>query len=199
MRKNILPFLLAVGFVSCKSEHTTVIVYSKGAAEVNNESKTIVTKDGTGHEEKIIELAGKGFTYTLNSPTGEAKLDFNEPGLYIVNAKKDTVVGCLQSFVAPSSTQKKVTQEDLAKKIDSLVLLTEGKNISAANHNFYLLPNQSQKITGNTDALIIGPYHRMRSAEAKDGKAPEVYRFYSVKEIRETIAELKGFQQPIKK
>lgn len=198
MRKIFTPIFIAIGFIACKSEHTTVIIYSKGPAEVNSETKTITTKDGTGHEEKVIELAGKGFSYQLNAPLGEAKLDFNEPGLYIVNAKKDTVVGCLQNFVASTNTSKKITQEDLTKKIDSLVLLTEGKNISAANHNFYLLPNQVQKITTNTDALIISPYHRMRSAEAKDGKAPEVYRFYSIKEIRETIAELKEFQKPIK-
>jgi hypothetical protein len=32
----------------------------------------------------------------------------------------------------------------------------------------------------------------MRSAEKKDGEDPEVYRFYSIKEIRETIAKLQA-------
>jgi hypothetical protein len=63
MRKIIAPFFITIGFIACKSEHTTVIVYSKGPAEINSETKTIITKDGTGHEEKIIELAGKGFIY----------------------------------------------------------------------------------------------------------------------------------------
>jgi len=32
----------------------------------------------------------------------------------------------------------------------------------------------------------------MRSAEKVDGKDPEIYRFYSIKEIREMIAKLQA-------
>jgi hypothetical protein len=40
------------------------------------------------------------------------------------------------------------------------------------------------------DAFIVGPYHRMSSIEKTGDKEPEVYRFYSVKEVRETIGKL---------
>ncbi len=74
--------------------------------------------------------------------------------------------------------------------IDSVILLSEGKNASAANRTFYILPNKAAKISDNIEADVVGPYHRMRSVEKKDGKDPEVYHFYSIKEIREKIAEM---------
>ena len=46
------------------------------------------------------------------------------------------------------------------------------------------------KVTTNMDAFIVGPFHQMTSIEKVEGKEPEVYRFYSVTEIRETIKNL---------
>jgi hypothetical protein len=39
----------------------------------------------------------------------------------------------------------------------------------------------------------------MTSVYAKDGAMPEVYRFYSIREVRETIGKLEALTQPIKK
>jgi hypothetical protein len=39
----------------------------------------------------------------------------------------------------------------------------------------------------------------MTSAASKNGEAPEVYRFYSIREIRETIGKLEDLTRPIKK
>jgi hypothetical protein len=90
-----------------------------------------------------------------------------------------------------------MTQEVLKTKIDSLQQLTTGANVSAANRNFFILPNQVVKVSENLDAFIVGPYHQMRSAEKVDGKDPEVYRFYSIREIRETIAKLEELTKPV--
>ena len=83
-------------------------------------------------------------------------------------------------------------------QLDSLQLLSEGKNVSEKNRNFFILPNQAVKITENTKAMIVGPYHHMTSAETVDGKAPEVYQFYSIKEIREMILKLQVLTTPKK-
>ena len=88
--------------------------------------------------------------------------------------------------------QNIITQESLKLKIDSLNLLVQGKNISAANRNYYILPNQAVKISSNHLSEVVGPYHQMRSAEKVDGKEPEIYRFYSIKEIREMIVKLQA-------
>ena len=82
--------------------------------------------------------------------------------------------------------------------MDSLQLLSEGKNVSEANRNYYILPNKAVKISNYTKSMIVGPYHRMTSAEKEDGKDPEVYRFYSIKEIREMILKLQVLTTPKK-
>ncbi|HEY1018434.1 MAG TPA: hypothetical protein VGE25_05520 [Sediminibacterium sp.] len=189
--KKILFFGLAlVLFTSCKSKK--MIVMSKGEAEINLEAKTITAKDGGGHEEKAVTLGSGKIAFKMNTPAGEATVELQENGLYVVNVKNDTIIGGYQSYSDPKVSQQVITQEKLKQQIDSLQLLSEAKNVRAANRNFFILPNHAVKITDNTEALVVGPYHRMRSAEKVDGKDPEVYRFYSIKEIREIIGKLQA-------
>lgn len=196
MQKIISLVLIVVFFTACAGNHKRIIVMSKGPAVINEDAKTIVAKDGNGHEEKVINLSGADIQLKLNTPAGEAQVELKENGLYILNVKNDTIIGSYQKYTAPKLTQNLVTQEELKSKIDSLQQLTAGKNISAANRNYFILPNQAVKITDNLDAFIVGPYHQMRSAEKVDGKEPEVYRFYSIREIRETISKLEALTRP---
>lgn len=180
---------------ACKEKK--LIVMSKGAAEVNTDAKTIKSKDGTGHEEKEVILNGGDVTYQISSPAGQATLNLPGAGLFIVNAKNDTIVGGLQHYTDPKQ-QKVVTQVELKQRIDSMLLLSEGKNVSASSHSWFILPNQAVRISDNVQAMVVGPYHRMRSVEKVDGKDPEVYHFYSIKEFREKIEELKALTVPDK-
>jgi len=85
-----------------------------------------------------------------------------------------------------------MTQEELRSKIDSLTKLTKGANISAG-HNYMLLPNQLTKISDNSEAKVFGPFTKIPGTlEAdKNGKAPEIYKFYTNAEMRDLIANLK--------
>lgn len=109
-----------------------------------------------------------------------------------MNVKNDTIIGSQVNYSDPQLSNQVITQEALRVKIDSLHNLVNNKNVGKATRNFYILPNSAVHLTDNFDAIVVGPFHQMRSAESKDGKAPEVYRFYSIKEIRETIAKLEG-------
>lgn len=129
---------------------------------------------------------------------GEGSIDLPGDGLFIVNAKPDTIVGGINKYV-DASKQQIVTQVELKQRIDSMVLLSEGKNASAANQSYYLLPNKAVRISDNTQAMVISPYHRVRAVEKIDGKDPEVYRFYTLKEFREKIEELKALTVAEKK
>ena len=114
-----------------------------------------------------------------------------EDGYYIANLKaKDTIIGGYQKYSTPEEANRMMTQEILAHTIDSLQQMIENKNISAANKTFFILPNTAAKITTNTEATIVGPYHRMTSIAKEGDKDPEVYRFYSVSEVRETLDKL---------
>ncbi len=177
---------------SCSSDQKRVVVFSKGSVDINTDTKTIKATDGAGHEDKTIDFVGKTVELTLNTPSGDAKVTLTENGYYIVNVKNDTIIGSQVNYSDPQLSNQVITQEALRVKIDSLHNLVNNKNVGKATRNFYILPNSAVHLTDNFDAIVVGPFHQMRSAESKDGKAPEVYRFYSIKEIRETIAKLEG-------
>jgi hypothetical protein len=196
MKKIVFLFGAVLLLASCKDKK--MIVMSKGPAEVNTDNKTIKAKDGSGHEEKEVTLGGNDVVYKISAPAGETSVELKGGGLFIVNVKNDTVIGSLQRYGDPKLAQNMLTQDNMKRQIDSLQLLVEGKNVSEANHNFFILPNTAVKISENTNAMVVGPYHRMRSAEKVDGKDPEVYRFYSIKEVREMIGKLIVLTTPVK-
>jgi hypothetical protein len=188
MKRILFIVFAAFSLNACKEKR--VIVMSKGPAEINTDNRTIKAKDGAGHEEKAFAVSSSKATFQLSTPAGEATVDFPESGLYILNVKNDTIIGGYQKYADPNEKRSTITQEKLRHMIDSVILLSEGKNASAANRTFYILPNKAVKISDNVAADVVGPYHRMRSAEKVDGKDPEVYHFFSIKEIREKIAEM---------
>ena len=193
MKNLITGLTLMVLITSCANNNKKIVVMSKGTADINTDTKVITAKDGAGHDEKTVNVSGEKVSFKLSTPAGDANVELQQNGYYIINVKNDTIIGAYQQYSDPSQVKNVVTQEELKKKIDSLSLLSEGKNVSAANRNFFILPNTAAMITANQDAIIVGPYHKMTSAEKVGDKDPEVYRFYSIKEIREEIARLKGF------
>ena len=191
--KNLFAFFVVSSLlIACAGNDKTIIIMSKGDATVDLNAGTIQAKDGAGHEEKLVAVNKANISFKLNTPVGEATVELKENGLYVINVKNDTIIGSYQPYTSASQAQKVITQESLAQKIDSLQLLSEGKNVTAANRNYFILPNQATFITSNPQAQVVGPYHQMRSAEKVDGKDPEIYRFYSIKEIREMITKLKA-------
>jgi len=196
--RNIVAILITfVLLSSCAGNNKRIFIMSKGPAQYDEAAKTISAKDGKGHEEKIINISSAEVALKLNGPTGDAAISFKENGLYIINIKNDTILGSKQNYVSPKLQKDIMTQDELKIKIDSLHQLMEAKNISTANHNFFILPNQAIKITDNLEAIIVGPFHQMTTAERVDGKEPEVYRFYSIREIRETVTKLEGFTKVV--
>lgn len=169
-----------------------VMVISKGAATIDKEAKTITIPGGSSSEEQTVDFDTKdNVTLQITSQAGKATVTLDQPGLYVLNAKADTIVGSYQNYGAPPTEQKVYTQDFLKQQIDSLQKLIKDSNVSAANRNYFILPNHAVKVTDNTDAFIVGPYHKMTSIQKQGDKEPEVYRFYMVSEIRETIDHLK--------
>lgn len=197
--KQLLAILVASILLTACGGDKKIIVMSKGPAEVNTDAKTIRAKDGSSHEEKEVLVSGDKIVFSLSTPAGEATVQLLTNGLYIINVKSDTIIGSFQQYGDPKKTQTMIMQTQLKHDLDSLRLLVDGKNVSEANRNFYILPNHAVKISDDINAQVVGPYHRMRSAEKIDGKIPEIYRFYSIKEIREMIVKLEGLTTPILK
>lgn len=168
------------------------MVLNRGTAKIDIESKTVTIKDGAGSEEnEMLYNTSEKITIKVMKDGKETTANIDENGYYILNTKKDTIVGSFLKF----SEQKELsdtflfTQDVIKKSIDSLIALTQGKNISAANRNFFIPPNTAVKITSNVNATIIAPFHNMRSIEKDGDKEPEVYRFFTNTEMREKIAK----------
>lgn len=163
-----------------------------GRGEIVTNENNITMKEGTGYAEKTIDV--KDGTNELAVETSEGKKAIKVPadnGLYILNLKTDTVIGSLQN-IGKDLSNRVMTQEELKVKIDSLEKLTKGANI-VSGQNYFIKPNEIGKVSSNVDARIFGPFQKIpgRIEPGEDGKAPEIYKFYTNTEIRETIANLK--------
>jgi len=195
MKRVCFCLLAATMLLSCSGGNNLkrVLVISRGQATIDKDAKTITVTSGTSSEEQTIDFDTKDkITLQINSQAGKATVDLDSPGYYVVNAKPDTIVGSYQRYGAPPTETRTYTQDFIKHQIDSLQQLIKDSNVSAANRNYFILPNHAVKVTDNTDAFIVGPFHKMTSIQQEGNKEPEVYRFFMVSEIRETIDHLKA-------
>lgn len=192
MKKLTACLSIVALLASCSSGSKKVIIISQGTAEVNTDDRTITAK-GTGHEEKTVLFYESGsMDIKVASQAGNATVTLPENGVYFLNLKKDTIVGSFVNYTAPKTEGRTISDDELRASIDSLEQIVSGR-VSKEKRTFFILPNQAVKITGNEDATIITPFHRMTSMEVKKGETPEVYRFYPIAEVRGTLEKLKGF------
>lgn len=197
MKKILLSVCTIVMLVSCNNKNEKkVLVINRGNATVDVATKKVIIKEGSGNEEhEMLYNTSDKIVIDVNNNNTTFQASIPENGYYIINALNDTIIGSLQNYIDPSKPATDgvfISQEMIQKSIDSLTALTEGKNISEANHNFFIPPFTTVKITTNTKAIIIAPYHNIRSLEQDGDKIPEVYRFFSINEIREKIEKQKA-------
>ena len=178
--------IAALAFLAaCSSEQRKVVVMASGKLQVNG--NTITLDPGTTHNEVTLEPDGDSVTVTSGgNNTGFA---VKEPGLYVLNLKKDTIVGSYQRTGTDNSLQK-ISQEDLFNRADSLAALMKGTNVSEAARNFNLPPMSIAKVSANANAQIIGPFRKIPGS-FDPSKEHEIYKFYTNKEVAEILANVK--------
>lgn len=164
---------------------------SKGKVTINQDAKTItVESGGTSHEEQTVEFLGdEPLTLAVTTDAGKMSITIPGKGYYVLNAKVDTIIGSYQNYSLPQTTGKTITQEDLKHRIDSVQQLLAG-NATTANRNYFILPGKAVKITDNFDATMVGPFNSLTTLEQTGDKVPEVYKFYTTKDVRENLARL---------
>jgi hypothetical protein len=120
MKVFFLTAVSAVILASCGGGvKRKVIVYSNGTPTI--EGNTLTLKDRSGHSETELRPSDK--TITVKMP-GDVTQTFTvagdgTDGLYILNLKKDTLIGSFQP-VGAEAKQERITQENLKYRIDSL-------------------------------------------------------------------------------
>jgi hypothetical protein len=193
MKCTFLSTAIAVSlfFAACSSgPEKKVIVMSSGKIQVDPNTKTVTLEPGTQHNEAEIILGSKDKGITVKSPEGDKTYDAPENGLYLVNLKVDTLIGNMVNF-GTGGMPTSISNEQLEHIIDSTQQLIEGKNADDKK-TFFIVPGTVKKITANINAQLINPYKNIpyEVTVDKDGKAPEIYKFFTAKQKRESLNEL---------
>ncbi|NNV55998.1 hypothetical protein [Limnovirga soli] len=190
--KQIFAIAAITALTACNNHAKKILVYANTGVQINQEAKTVVQKDTVGHVDKeLIYPTSDKVSLTVTGISGNTSIEIAEDGYYIVNLKaKDTIIGGFQKYSKPEDANRLMTQETLQHNIDSLQQMVANTNINAQNRTFFILPNTAVKISANINAHVVGPYHRMTSIAKEGNEEPEVYRFYSINEVRETIEKL---------
>ena len=177
-------------FTACSSNGgKKVVVMASGKLQVNG--NTITLDPGTTHNEVTVEPDGD--SVTVASPDGNKGFAVQEAGIYLLNLKKDTIVGSYQR-TGTDNSQQVISQDDLFTRVDSLTALMAGANVNAAARNYNLPPFSIAKISPNTNAQIIGPFRKIPGS-FDPSKEHEVYKFYTNKEMAEVISNVKKMLQ----
>jgi len=190
MKNLSFLFAFSIMLAACSGRGKKILLYASSAIQADNTQKNITVTDGTTHQEKELEFSGSGpVEINVQSPAGKFTLEATGEGYFLANLKPDTVVGSLQ-HIGSDTSNNKITQEHLKQMIDSLEQLTLGKNVNAANKNYFIVPGRIARISENTNKIkVFGPYDKIPGG-FDAASYTEVYKFYTLKDIREMIARL---------
>jgi len=168
-----------------------VKIMSSGKLSVDEATKVVTQSAGTQHNEADLVLTEKDKGVTVKGPDGEHVYEIPDGGVYVLNLKTDTLIGNIVNF-GNSGAPTSITTEQLEHIIDSTQQLINGQNASDEKKTYYLVPKTIKKLTANTNAQVINPYNNIPySVDVdKDGKAPEIYKFFTAKQKRESLNEL---------
>jgi hypothetical protein len=100
------------------------------------------------------------------------------------------LIGNLVNF-GSSGVPASISGEQLQHIVDSTKQLINGENVDNVK-TFFIVPNSVKKLTTNLNAQLLNPYKNIPyKVEAdKEGKAPEIYKFSTNKQKRESLEEL---------
>lgn len=193
MKKNVFVpvVILAAGLLaSCSGGQKKVKIVVSGKVTVTD--NTITVDPGFTHNEQEVNFSGAKVTLTVNSTKGTSKtFDLTEDGSYLLNLQTDTLIGSVVNYGATGRAGS-ISSEEMDHIIDSTRQLMEGKNASDANKTFFLPPFTIKKISAADNARIIGSFNGIPYSNEPDasGKTPEVFKFFTNKQKRETLTEL---------
>jgi hypothetical protein len=189
MYKILFGLAFMVLLAACSSAPAKkVVVMASGKLKVDGE--TVLFEAGTQHNEATVTIAGDKVVIKSGAASKEYALP--SAGTWLLNLQNDTLIGGYQSFGEAATREGKITQDQLQQRMDSLKQLMVGANVSAARKNFFLAPQELKLISTADNAILVGPFKGMPASlqPDNDGKIPEVFKFVSNKDARETLDRL---------
>lgn len=196
LAKFVIPVLSLSLLAACSGGGSgkKVTIMSSGKLTVSDQdTKNITLEPGTTHNEKEVVLSGSGKeTLSVKTPEGVKTFDVDGDGHFLLNLKTDTLTGGIVKYGGANSTVT-LTGEYVDNMIDSTKKLLVGENTSEANKTFFLPPFTLKKVSGSLDSRVVGPYNGIPgSVSSTDGKAPEIYKFFTNKDQRVSLEKLIG-------
>jgi len=195
MKKLLLAICISSLLIaSCGSKHEKkVFVLSNGKFTVDGSQQTINLNPSNTHtEQELTYNSADKVTITVKTPDGSKTFDVPDDGSYVLNLKVDTLTGGIVNY-GTAGRPVSMSTEQYDRMIDSTQQLIEGKNASDEKKTFFVIPNAIKKISTSTSVRVVGPYKGIPySLEVDDkGKTPEVYKFFTNKQQRESLDDLK--------
>jgi hypothetical protein len=197
--KFVIPLLSVSLLAACSGGGSgkKVTIMSSGKITVNEQDqKNITLEPGTTHNEKEVVLSESDkATLTVTTPEGKKTFDVDGNGHYLLNLKTDTLTGGAVKYGGDNNT-KTITLEDVNNMIDSTEQLLVGKNTTDANKTYFLPPFTIKKVSDESSSRIVGPYNGIPgSVSSVDGKTPEIYKFFTNKDQRQSLEKLRAEQK----
>ena len=179
---------------SCSSKHEKkVFVLSNGKFTVDESQQTINLNPSNTHtEQELTYNKADKVSITVKTPGGTKTFDVPDDGSYVLSLKVDTLTGGIVNY-GTAGRPASLSTEQYDHMVDSTQQLIDGKNASDANKTFFILPSSIKKISSSTSVRVIGPYKGIPySLEPDDnGKIPDVYKFFTNKQQRESLDDLR--------
>lgn len=192
---KILPFFIICSLAACSSssESKKLFILSSGKFKVDETQKGITLEPGNTHTEQEITYTDAGkVTVTVETPDGKKTYELPEAGSYVLNLKNDTLTGGIVNYGdAPRATS--MSNEQFDKMVDSSMQLIEGRNVSDEKKTYFIVPLAVKKISNGHNVRVVGPYKGIPysvEADKSTGKIPEVYKFFTNKQQRESLTDL---------
>jgi hypothetical protein len=184
---------------ACSGGQKKVMVMASG--ELTADGNTIKVDPSLTHNEKELVFTGDKVTLTVQSTNGTSKtFDLTENGSYLLNLQMDTLIGGIVNYGAGDGMPGSITSDQLDHIIDSTKQLMAGQNASDEKKSYFLPPFTIKKLTTQDNAKIIGSFKGIPYSNEPDasGKIPEVYKFFTNKQKRETLNDLMAQREKLK-
>jgi hypothetical protein len=183
---------VVIFFMACSgaNHEKRIVVMASGKLTVTD--KLIELEPSFSHNEQELIFKDDKLTITVKSTAGLNKtFDLTENGVYVLNLQTDTLTGGTVNYGA-SGRPGSITAEQRDHIIDSTQQLLLGKNVSDANGTYFLPPFTIKKVSAKMNTKIIGSFKGIPYSNSPDdsGSVPDVIKFSTNKEKRETLKEL---------
>ena len=193
---------IAIGFVACSGggnkAEKKVVVMASGKLTVTD--KTIEIDPSLTHNEQEVIFTDDKLTLTVKSTAGNSKtFDLTENGTYLLNLQTDTLIGGIVNY-GSAGMPGSISAEEMDHIIDSTQQLMKGENTNDTKGPYFILPFNIKKISPKSNTKVVGSFKGIpyKNEEDANGNLPDVIKFFSVKQKRETLKDLMEQRAKIK-